>query len=909
MAKKVVLKDNSGNKCYPVTRDVCILSGDRTLPEKYAEMEAEIPFKKYIINGGESTVKFGSLLHYRGETVAMRVSGIFSQYGYFKDDGSFTVVSREKDKLVSFIVPEDGKELFVYTADSAGDAIVEFFNPVGYMEIGSLYTKLEQQSTKLEQQSTKLGNLESSSFLFSKNERLASFFKELYCPDLDLSLYSNIQIAKAQEYQGTYNNIIRFNAIEGSPYIIHSSSYSTQEEALLNLKSGYFDKKGFAVVDWDAVEDGKSIIFSIENIYLADYIFDINYSPTIRYMLDVSSQLSKIDKLEQAVVEFNKELYPFTNIEINIDGYINSKGSVSNSSVAKRSDRVKVYPGFVLDYSTRISAAGCALAFYDKEGNFIDDLKILGTNYIQKGKFKITDARISTAAISHYNYPSAYLRVSVEGNLMDRVAKLEEASINNVNKIGKNNIAYSGINLYQRPTKDINHFIIYGQSLSTGQQTCPELSRSNYRGNLMVGQYEWVSGVGSNTRDSLTPLKAISTRGEGYIPTDTNDQTEGETPNINFANAAKRLLDDFLLETVDRKILATSCGSGGRSIELLSKNCPNNSGVLYSNFVTALTTAKTLAEGESKSLCCSAIIWMQGEYNANSQENQGWEAGTPATNSKDAYKSYLLGGSTSDDVSHNGLINDMIEDVKAQYGQEDSPLILSSQIGPNFNRSFDNPIDMALLEANNENDNFVLVAPSYCVTDRGAHLDSNGSRWLGEYYAKVWYKKVILGLNWKPLQPNKVEKGENYLLITFDVPEPPLVFDNELVREKTNYGFKVKDGGQDKSIQAVEILGGNIVKITCSSAFVSDVEVAYATQGVVYGNLRDSDNWKSFEKYKDLDTIVENPEGVSYKPSFEPTDDSGSVIYNKNYPCYNWCLRFYYKLLASESELNINTGF
>ena len=38
MAKKVVLKDSSGNKCYPLTRDECILSGDKTLPERISEL-------------------------------------------------------------------------------------------------------------------------------------------------------------------------------------------------------------------------------------------------------------------------------------------------------------------------------------------------------------------------------------------------------------------------------------------------------------------------------------------------------------------------------------------------------------------------------------------------------------------------------------------------------------------------------------------------------------------------------------------------------------------------------------------------------------------------------------------------------------------------------------------------------
>ena len=40
MAKKIVLTDNSGNKCYPVTRDECVKCGDRTLSEKFSELDS-----------------------------------------------------------------------------------------------------------------------------------------------------------------------------------------------------------------------------------------------------------------------------------------------------------------------------------------------------------------------------------------------------------------------------------------------------------------------------------------------------------------------------------------------------------------------------------------------------------------------------------------------------------------------------------------------------------------------------------------------------------------------------------------------------------------------------------------------------------------------------------------------------
>lgn len=628
--------------------------------------------------------------------------------------------------------------------------------------------------------SEKINSLNLNINPLSNNKVFNSVIKEMYTT-VDLSRVTEVQIAKANEYKGTYNNIIRF-ITDDRKYIvfyIHQAIH-TQEEALAELKPFYKtnDNSSYCVIDWSKLDDG------------------FNLSAT-KFVLNTE----RIQNLE-----FN----PY------IAGYI-------------------------------------------------------------KGKELKAD--------------------------IQNIDKTNNRSVGSTSSLFK-----SGITNYQKPNTDIVNFIIYGQSLSTGQQTCPELSRENYKGNLMIGQYEWISGVGSNTKDSINLLKATSIKGNNYIPTGSLDQTNGETPNVNFANGAKCILDDYILNLVDRKILACSCGTGGQSIELLSKDCPNNNGGRFNQFIGALNTIKTLVDAENKTLSCGCVIWMQGEYNASAEKNQGWQSNTPATNNKDDYKAYLLGGKTSDNVIHNGLINDIIKSILTTYKQNTPPIILCSQIGPNFNKDFDNPIDMALLEANNESNLITLVAPSYCVTDRAGHLDPNGTRWLGEYYNKVWYNKVILGNNWKPLQPNKIIKGNNYLDIRFDVPVPPLKFDTHLVREKTNYGFSVKSNGINAIISNIDIISDDTVRITCNTDFEGDVEVAYATVGIVYGNLRDSDPWESFEKYKNLDKIVKNPEGVSYLPSWQPKDEKGNIIYDKKYPCYNWCMRFYYKLLSNKSELNINTG-
>lgn len=67
MAKKVVLEDISGNKCYPVTRDVCILSGNKTLPEKIKDISDSIPL---------------STLYHKDNNLILNPFN-FSRFGYY----------------------------------------------------------------------------------------------------------------------------------------------------------------------------------------------------------------------------------------------------------------------------------------------------------------------------------------------------------------------------------------------------------------------------------------------------------------------------------------------------------------------------------------------------------------------------------------------------------------------------------------------------------------------------------------------------------------------------------------------------------------------------------------------------------------------------------------------------------
>lgn len=62
MAKKVVLKDSSGNKCYPFTRDECVFSGNKTLPEKFSEFDAKFSLCKAAVFSDNLLNKNGNFI-------------------------------------------------------------------------------------------------------------------------------------------------------------------------------------------------------------------------------------------------------------------------------------------------------------------------------------------------------------------------------------------------------------------------------------------------------------------------------------------------------------------------------------------------------------------------------------------------------------------------------------------------------------------------------------------------------------------------------------------------------------------------------------------------------------------------------------------------------------------------------
>jgi hypothetical protein len=426
-------------------------------------------------------------------------------------------------------------------------------------------------------------------------------------------------------------------------------------------------------------------------------------------------------------------------------------------------------------------------------------------------------------------------------------------------------------------TGNLQHFIMYGQSLSTGHEASP-VSTTNIAGNYMLGSQIWIN-YGNHNHTQLFPLTANIAAGLSDL---------SESPLHGAVNHI-RLKQNTVAPLSDR-FIATSAGVSGQSIESLSKESQQDA--LYDNYRNALYYGKKVAEQEHNAIHCPAIFWLQGEWNYTTEGN-GMREGTRPTADKNEYKALLL-----------QLKNNMQADAQATYSQTDKPIFITYQTGAQYTRGRELAIGMAQLEASNEHNDLVCAGPVYQMTDVGGHLDGNGYRWYGELLGKVYYKTQVLGENFLPLQPkslSRVAGDPKKIRVTFHVPVPPLVLDIHTLTQKTNYGFNVF-AGRTQTIDNVQIVNDSVVELTIRNALSASEKISVfyggeATQG--HGNLRDSDPYQAFFNY-------ERP--PSTPPSGEPKDENGDVIYDKPYPLYNFCVAFYYEIPAG-SDKYVVPGF
>lgn len=433
-----------------------------------------------------------------------------------------------------------------------------------------------------------------------------------------------------------------------------------------------------------------------------------------------------------------------------------------------------------------------------------------------------------------------------------------------------------------RPVWKYNHIIGTGQSLSSGWEAYPRVSKTQPHDSLMVGDSvrpvsesgtSWVQVGTAQFNPLIATVMTNSTSGAivddatvaGYSAGTT---ALGETPLEGAVNFWRRqqLNARGLASDSTRLLVASSCGVGGKSLESLSHGASPD---LFNRLVTCATVTKGLATAASATYGIAAVLFLQGENNANN---------VSGTTDKDTYKALL--------ATYQADITTYV--ATAVAGQSDPPAIFSYQTSTGYVLDANNiGVSQGQLEYAQTARNWYLVAPSYPVTNKtGGHLDPNGSRWLGMQFGKVMHQVLDLGRGWLPLHPVRATWRGKQVLIDFHVPHPPLQFQSTYVAttatDYTAKGFKVTDDSGTRSITSVEIVGDACVLITLDSDIGTNPYVWYGGQSPSNGNgnLCDSDPTVASANY----------EYTAGTGQYAGADIA--ALKNNPYPLWNWCCLF-----------------
>lgn len=445
------------------------------------------------------------------------------------------------------------------------------------------------------------------------------------------------------------------------------------------------------------------------------------------------------------------------------------------------------------------------------------------------------------------------------------------------------------------PVYGINHVITYGQSLSNGTEGWPAKSRTAkpYGAKMIGASVRPASQAGTSTAWApmggsavLNDLVAVNSDTNGTILSDAavaaltpGDQTFGETITEGAVNFLAKLTLQHrgLASDTTRQLVASSCGISGQTIEALSKSA---SPELFNRLRDCATAGKARATALSTTYGTPALIYCQGESNYPTSTKADYKAklaqlfadfdadvvGTIAAQTAPAAKFMLQSGAGwTNDTNALGV-------GQAQLEMASDWLLTPNTTAPR---------------------NIYMVGGYYNATDKtNGHQDPNGYRWDAYQIGKVMHRVLNLRQHWLPLMPISIVARQMTLLVTFHVPEPPLVFDLPYVAsvatDYTGKGFFVYDDAGTVGIGNPSIVGDCTVQIPLARALSTNPMLRYAGAATYSGNgcLRDSDPTRA-------DDVYEYTSG-----SGDYAAANIAALVGKPYPLFNWCVAFNQSIAA-----------
>lgn len=371
------------------------------------------------------------------------------------------------------------------------------------------------------------------------------------------------------------------------------------------------------------------------------------------------------------------------------------------------------------------------------------------------------------------------------------------------------------------PQFDVNHVLITGQSLSNGY------------GSAVVSTMQLYTNLSFNTG-----VRAGAEGLVGLVPlVETSDGAHGETIASGMANLASSLWEAAGYTRQD--MLMSAHGVDGARYELVKKGTGS-----YAAGMAQMTAGLALAQAQGLSYAVRAVTVIHGESDHNDYKET---LGNPN------YAAHLQEWRA-----------DYEADAQAVTGQTAPVVMFYCQMSSwtAYGTATSTIPGQQWQVAREQPDRFVLVGPKYFLPYVDTvHLTGDGSRWLGEYYAKAYAAVFLKGEPWRPLEPvAAVRRGTN-VVVDFAVPAPPLVLDTMAVSDPGNFGFEFVDGSMaPPAIVEVALTGPEQVTLTLAGEPTGPAPaVRYAFTGTPganagattgpRGNLRDSDATTSLYEY------------------------------------------------------------
>ncbi|MGK4003869.1 dockerin [Sorangium sp. So ce1036] len=370
-----------------------------------------------------------------------------------------------------------------------------------------------------------------------------------------------------------------------------------------------------------------------------------------------------------------------------------------------------------------------------------------------------------------------------------------------------------------------------GQSLAVG--AAPATSTTQPFNNLMLS----LGGASVPPWDpdhdalSLVPLvEPIRPMENGPSFPSYPDNIDGETPHSAMAHQITSQVREAT--GLDYVTVHTVVGESGQAMSVIKKGATDTgtTGRSYAATLFEAAAITRLAKAAGKTYGIGAIFLTHGETDF----------------ARATYQEEMV-----------QLWRDYNADLSAITGQtEKIPMFVSQQHGLPFGAGQRAASTLAQWRIGLEHPgDVVCTGPKYHLPGAGdgLHLTAAGYQQLGEKYGQIYHERVVVGRDWQPLQPIRVERSGRVITVQFHVPVPPLAWDDEMPAPTAwpnGRGFEVRQGDTKIEISSVEI-SGDSVKITCAGDLpASGVTVGYAitSNGAprpngfsTWGHLRDSD--------------------------------------------------------------------